>query len=105
MLHSFHFIMQPCSRQNFQSQFQQQQTCPVTDDSVKYRKKIEKELYGKLAATAKKYAAISATSVPSERLFSKARIILTERRKRLSGERLSMLIFLSSLGEEYWSFD
>jgi hypothetical protein len=90
----------PCSRQNSQYQFYSQQTCPITDDPIKYWGKIGKELYGKLAATAKQYLAITATSVPSERIFCKAGVILTERRNRLSGVRLSRLIFLSSVGEE-----
>ncbi|EFN86513.1 hypothetical protein EAI_02075, partial [Harpegnathos saltator] len=35
-----------------------------------------------------------ATSVPSERLFSKAGLILTQQRNRLKGRLLSQLLFL-----------
>lgn len=54
---------------------------------------------------ARKYLAIIATSVPSERLFSKAGRILTESRNRLSGEHLQQLLFLGSLSVEDWHFD
>lgn len=58
--------------------------------------------YPNLYEIAIKYLSIVGTSVPSERLFSKAGNILTEKRSRLSGTRLSKLIFLSSLDEIYW---
>jgi hypothetical protein len=90
----------PCSLQNFQPKFHPQQTCPIADDPIKYWGKIGKELYGNLAAVAKQYLAGTAPSVPLERLFSKAGIVLTKRRNRLSSERLSRLIFVSSVGEE-----
>jgi hypothetical protein len=73
---------------------------PIADDPTKYWGKTGKELYGKLAAIAKQYLAITATSVPSERLFSKAGVVLIRRRNRLSSERLSRLIFLNSVGEK-----
>ncbi|XP_070159825.1 E3 SUMO-protein ligase ZBED1-like isoform X3 [Polyergus mexicanus] len=49
-----------------------------------------------------KHLNIIATSVPSERLFSKAGALKTERRNRLSGKRLNMLLFLGSLSEKDW---
>jgi hypothetical protein len=90
----------PCSRQNFQSEFHPQLTCPNADDPIKYWEEIGRELCGKLAAVAKQYLAISDMSVLSEWLFSKGGLILIEGRNRLSGERFSALIFLSSVGEE-----
>nr|XP_022901763.1 zinc finger BED domain-containing protein 1-like [Onthophagus taurus] len=44
----------------------------------------------------KRYSCIPATSVPSERVFSKAGQIINERRNRLSGKNLDMIIFLNS---------
>jgi hypothetical protein len=61
--------------------------------------KFGKELYSKLAALAKQYLAVTGASVPSERLFYVSGRTLTERRRRLRGERFSRLIFLSSAGE------
>jgi hypothetical protein len=55
-----------------------------------------------LSKLATKYLAIIATSVPSERLFSKAGRILNEARNRLSGEHLQQLLFLGSLSIEDW---
>uniref|UniRef100_A0A8R1DNT6 Dimer_Tnp_hAT domain-containing protein n=1 Tax=Caenorhabditis japonica TaxID=281687 RepID=A0A8R1DNT6_CAEJA len=42
----------------------------------------------------KKYNCSPATSVETERLFSTARTILSENRKRLSRKNFSMLLFL-----------
>jgi hypothetical protein len=98
--HSVHFNIVPCSRQNFQSHFHQQQTCPIADYPIKYWGKIGEEFYDKLAATAKPYLSITTTLGASELPFSKLEFILTERRNRLSGEGLSRLNFLSSVGEE-----
>ena len=53
---------------------------------------------------AKKYLHILATSVPSERLFSRAGFICSDRRNRLIPKRLSELVFLSSIGEDAWGF-
>lgn len=51
-----------------------------------------------------KYLSVVGTSVPSERLFSKAGNIATESRNRLHGSRLSKLLFLNSLPVEDWHF-
>jgi len=48
-----------------------------------------------LGNIAEKYAIIPATSVPSERIFSKAGQILCARRNRLLPDNLDTLIFLS----------
>ncbi|KYQ55156.1 Zinc finger BED domain-containing protein 4, partial [Trachymyrmex zeteki] len=72
-----------------------------TDDPLTYWYQAKME-YPNLYEIAIKYLSIVGTSVPSERLFSKAGNILIEKRSRLSGTRLSKLIFLSSLDEIYW---
>ncbi|EZA56605.1 Zinc finger BED domain-containing protein [Ooceraea biroi] len=62
-----------------------------------------KVVYSTLHSCALKYLSIVATSVQSERLFSKADTIEAERRSRLTGEKLSILAFLSSVDkEDYW---
>lgn len=54
-------------------------------------------VYPSLYPHAKKYLGIVATSVPSERLFSKAGATITQERNRLTGKRLSKLLFLNSI--------
>jgi hypothetical protein len=49
-----------------------------------------------------KYPPIVGTSVPCQRLFSKAEVVLREKSSRLTSKRLSSLIFLSSLEDRYW---
>ncbi|KAH9634429.1 hypothetical protein HF086_008263 [Spodoptera exigua] len=49
-----------------------------------------------------KYLTIVGTSVPSERLFSKAAQIVNQQRNRMKGKRLSKLLFLQSLSKEHW---
>lgn len=55
-----------------------------------------------LKKLADKYLSVVGTSVPSERLFSKAGRTIAETRNRLSGERLSKLLFLNSLDFGDW---
>ncbi|XP_043285750.1 E3 SUMO-protein ligase ZBED1-like [Venturia canescens] len=64
-----------------------------------------KKAFPKLYPLAIKYLNIITTSVPSERLFSKARAIKTERRNRLGGKRLNMLLFLNSMGDKDWDLE
>ena len=51
---------------------------------------------------ANKYLQITATSVPSERLFSKTGTIINDRRSRIKPERLKKMVFLGSLPIEEW---
>lgn len=56
----------------------------------------EKErLYPNLARLAKKYLAIPASSVPSERIWSLAGNIVTKKRASIKSENLNMMIFLN----------
>lgn len=53
-----------------------------------------KQTHNRLKEIAKAYLCISATSVPSERIFSKAGQIITDRRNRLKEKNINMLLFL-----------
>lgn len=64
-----------------------------------------KSTYSTLFTIAMQYLSVIATSVPSERIFSKAGIIKSDLRSRLSGKRLNSLLFLGSLSEENWILD
>lgn len=55
-----------------------------------------KSTFEELYEMQKKYLSIPATSVPSERLFSKAGQIANDRRNRLSGKNLNNILFLNS---------
>lgn len=78
-----------------------QRPIKMSEDPIIYWEKL---FYSPLGQLAKKYQTIIATSVPSERLFSKAGNILNEARNRLSPKNLQYLLFLSSLTEEEWGF-
>lgn len=57
--------------------------------------KTEGQQYPHLRGIYKKYGCCLATSVPSERVFSKAGIVINERRNRLTGNKANMLVFLN----------
>lgn len=61
-----------------------------------------KHAYPILFRIAMTYLSVVATSVPSECLFSKAGIIKSDLRNRLTGEKLNALLFLGSLSKEDW---
>jgi hypothetical protein len=56
-----------------------------------------KMIYPNLYKMANKFLGASATSVPSERMFSKAGATASKTRNRLTSKRLSKLLFLNSL--------
>ncbi|TGZ41802.1 Zinc finger BED domain-containing protein 4 [Temnothorax longispinosus] len=59
-------------------------------------------MHSDLKNIALKYLTIIATSVPSERLFSRAGNIVTESRNRITGKHLQQMLFLNSLSVEDW---
>ena len=72
-----------------------------SEEPIEYWDKLN-VAYPTLHSCALKYLCVVATSVPSERMFSKAGAIKAERRSRLTGDRLNELVFLGSLDKEYW---
>lgn len=57
--------------------------------------KVNEKLYPKLALLAKRYLCTQATSVPSERVFSKGGLVVTDNRSTLTSQHCEELIFLS----------
>lgn len=57
----------------------------------------KKCLYPGLSEIAHKYLCIPASSVPSERLFSKAGILCNDRRNRLAPKKVDQILFLNSI--------
>lgn len=70
-------------------------------DPIEYWK-MSKHVFPMLYPVAIKYLSVVATSVPAERVFSKAGNIKTNLRNRITGKRLSTLLFLGSVGERDW---
>ena len=66
-----------------------------TDDPYEWWRDNEKK-YPNVCLLAKNKLFVPATSVPSERLFSKAGTIITDRRNRLKPSNAEKLIFLSN---------
>ncbi|KYQ53613.1 Zinc finger BED domain-containing protein 1, partial [Trachymyrmex zeteki] len=73
-------------------------------ESLKILSPIESvTTYTSLFKIARKFLLVLETSVSSERLYSTAGNIISEKRSRLSSNRVSTLIFLNSLKNKYWS--
>lgn len=67
---------------------------PPNEDPLLWWRKNERR-YRKLSRLAKRYLCVPATSVPSERVFSAAGLIVNRLRSRLSPQHVDMLIFLN----------
>lgn len=76
-------------------------TVERSDDPLIEWKKLSVS-YPNLYKLAMKYSTVPATSVPSERVFSKTGAIMEQRRNRLTGSRLNKLLFLGSLESKEW---
>jgi hypothetical protein len=57
--------------------------------------KTHAEIYPQLAQLAKQFLCITATSVPCERVFSKGGWLVSKRRSSLTGNAVSLLMFLA----------
>ncbi len=67
---------------------------PRLEDPLAWWKRNEKR-FNLLSQLAKKYLCVSGTSVPSERLFSKAGELVSIRRNRLKPKNIDMMLFLN----------
>lgn len=76
-------------------------TMPLASDPFFYWNTLNSSTI--LKELANKYLSVVGTSVPTERLFSKAGSIIAQTRNRLSRERLTKLLFLNSLNVEHWN--
>lgn len=83
-------------------QFLTQPVIPRTSDPIEYWK-VTKHAYPKLYPIAIQHLSVVGTSVPAERLFSKAGLIKSDLRNRITGKRLSAPLFLSSVEEKDWN--
>jgi hypothetical protein len=61
-----------------------------------------KMVYPHLHRLARKFLALVATSVPSERLFSGAGRIISEDTNRLTADHLSQRVFMYNMSEKIW---
>lgn len=78
-----------------------QPTIPLSENILQFWN-THRPIYPFLSKIIEPYLTIVVTSVPSERLFSKAGNIMTENRNRLTGENLHKLLFLNSLPFPDW---
>lgn len=76
------------------TRYLQEETIDANDDPLVWWRNNEAR-YPLLAAVAKKYLCICATSTPSERVFSAAGNIVTPMRSSLKPDNVNMLVFLS----------
>lgn len=81
--------------------FLNQPTIPLQENIFQFWK-VHRIMYPHIAKIAEPYLSLVATSVPSERLFSKAGNIMTAKRNRLKGTKLQQLLFLNSLSVDDW---
>lgn len=70
----------------------QKEVSPRADDPVAWRKPNEK-LFSLLSQIAKKYFCIPGTSVPSDRLFSKAGELVSNRWSRIKAKNIGMMLY------------
>ena len=81
------------------SRYLEGRRCARETDILKWWKENEKN-FPNMSTVGKKYLCIPATSVPSERVFSKAGEIVSARRSRIKSKNVDMIIFLNKLQNE-----
>ncbi len=74
--------------------------CPRQNDPFAWWRENEVN-YPNIAKVAKTYLAIPATSVPSERIFSKAGEIVSARRASIKSKNVDMILFLNKVSRHY----
>ena len=82
-------------------QYMQLKRLSRKDNIFIYWKRVE-ETFPSLSKVALRQLSVLGTSIPSERLFSKAGLIKRDNRNGLTGRHLNVLLFLSSLAREDW---
>lgn len=82
-------------------QYLKLQEIPRDSDPAMFWKDVE-AAFPNLSKIGIRFMSILGTSVSSERLFSKAGIIKSDIRNRLSSEHLNMYVFLSSVSLDQW---
>lgn len=80
--------------------YQSEKGIPITADPLKWWKENGSR-YPILSLMARKYLGIPATSVPCERLFSTAGMIITKQRARMTPGTCEMMIFMKSYYENF----
>lgn len=86
---------------NAELTFYRQEVANMDIDPLQYWKTVGTK-YPKLRFIALQYLTIMGTSVPCERLFSKAGDILSSDRSRIKPKHLEKLLFLASLPANMW---
>jgi hypothetical protein len=81
------------TRENELERYVSERVEPNEDPLLWWRKNEDK--YPVLSRIAKKFLGVPATSVPSERIFSSAGLLITKLRNRLSSELVDKIIFLN----------
>lgn len=81
-----------------------QPTIPINENIFEFWN-VHRNMYHHISKISKQYVLLVATSVPSERLFSKAGNIMTNKRNKLKGEKLQQLLFLGSLNFIDWNIE
>ena len=75
-------------------EYSKEPTISIKDDAIMWWK-ARSNLYPSIFKIFDKYLCSQATSVESERIFSIAKYIVSEKRNRLCDENIDILIFLS----------
>ncbi|XP_077096440.1 E3 SUMO-protein ligase ZBED1-like [Siphateles boraxobius] len=74
--------------------YAEEKVLPRNQDPLVWWRNHE-QTFPALSKLAKKYLGVTASSVPSERIFSKAGELISQRRNRLKGKNVNILLFLN----------